>query len=71
MTTDTAAPVASFDGFTDSEGRTMTYEEGLREAARCIMNQGETDFVVDLLRNLAPHEVLEWVVYPDTGEFAR
>jgi hypothetical protein len=64
-------PVASFDGFSDSTGRTMTYEEGLREAARCIMDQGETDYVAELLRERPPTEVLEWLVYPDTGAFPK
>jgi len=62
---------ADRDGFTDAKGQHMTYEEGVRSAARCIMNQHETAFVEELVRwNLAPEDVLEWIVYPDTGEFA-
>lgn len=63
-------PTATVRGFTDSAGRTMTYEEGLRAAARCIMDQHETEFVKDLLDNLSPDEILEWLVYPESGEFA-
>ena len=64
-------PFADHDGFTDSAGRRMTYEDGLRNAARCIRDQGDIETIVDLLRwNLSPDEVLVWLVYPDTGEFA-
>jgi hypothetical protein len=64
-------PFATHDGFTDSKGRTMTYEEGLRAAARCIVNQSEQAYVEELLRfGASPDEVLPWLVYPDTGEFA-
>lgn len=64
-------PVATLDGFTDATGKTMTYEEGVKAAARCIVNQHETHFVAELVRReLAPDEILEWIVYPDTGEFA-
>lgn len=64
-------PTATLDGFTDATGKTMTWEEGVRAAARCIVNQHETAFVEELVRfNLAPDEILEWIVYPDTGEFA-
>ncbi len=62
---------ATRDGFTDSKGRTMTYEQGVREAARCVMHQGEAAFIEELMRwNLAPDEILEWLVYPESGEFA-
>lgn len=68
---DTPRPTATFDGFTDVTGKTMTYEEGVRAAARCIVNQHETDVVTELVRyGLGPDEILEWLVYPDTGEFA-
>lgn len=64
-------PIATRAGFTDATGKTLTYEEGVMAAARCIVSQHETHFVADLVRDsLLPSEILEWIVYPDTGEFA-
>lgn len=65
------APTADHDGFTDSLGRRMDYEAGIRNAARCIVHQGDVSAIEELIRyNLGPDEVLVWLVYPDTGEFA-
>jgi hypothetical protein len=65
------APTADREGFTDATGRRMTYEAGIRNAARCIRDQGDVSVIEELIRwNMSPDEVLEWLVYPDTGEFA-
>ncbi len=67
-----AKATASFNGFTDSKGRSMTWEEGCEEAARVVMSQHETLYVQELMEaNCQPEEVLEWLVDPETGEFAE
>lgn len=67
----TAKPTASFKGFTDAKGAFLTWEEGCAEAADVVMRQGETSFVEELMSaNCMPDDVLEWLVDPDTGEFA-
>lgn len=64
-------PKASFQGFTDSKGRFKSWEEGCKEAADVVMGQNETAFVEELMSaNCLPDDVLEWLVDPETGEFA-
>lgn len=68
---DRVAPRADLDGFTDSTGKHMDWAAGIREAAYCIQRQGETRFIEELLEQSAsPADILVWLVYPDTGEFA-
>lgn len=62
---------ASFSGFTDTKGAFLTWEEGCRQAAETVMSQGEDAFVEELMSaNCMPDEILEWLVDPETGEFA-
>ena len=64
-------PVASFNGFTDSTGKVLSWEEGCEEAARVVMRQYETHFIEEMMSDhLSPDEVLIWLVDPETGEFA-
>lgn len=67
------APKAKADaaGFTDSKGRWIDFETGVREAADCIREQGDVGFIQELIRqSLSPDDILEWLVYPESGEFA-
>jgi hypothetical protein len=67
----TAKATASFQGFTDTKGAFLTWEEGCAAAADVVMRQYETEFVEELMAaNCSPDDVLEWLVDPDTGEFA-
>lgn len=64
-------PKADLHGFTDATGRHIDFEEGVRAAARCILDQNESDAVEELVRDsMSPADILEWIVYPDTGAFA-
>ena len=66
-----AKPTATFNGFTDAKGAFKTWEMGCADAADCVMGQGETDFVEELMSaHCDPDEVLVWLIDPETGEFA-
>lgn len=61
---------ASPDGFTDSKGRHIDFETGVREAARCILDRHDRSTIEDMVRfHLSLDEILEWLVYPESGEF--
>ena len=65
------APKADHDGFTDATGKHIDYEAGVAAAAEAILDQGDHTYIEDLIRDyLSPDDILEWIVYPDTGEFA-
>jgi hypothetical protein len=56
--------------FTDKRGRTLTREQAERVAVNCILDQHEArPYVESAVGMLSDDEVMEWCIYPDTGEF--
>jgi hypothetical protein len=57
--------------YTDKCGRTIDRQAALREAADTIIRQGDYhDIVREHVESLTDDELMEWIVYPDTGEFS-
>lgn len=64
---ETREATADVRGFTDSTGRHMSWADGVRAAAECIMDQGERGVVEELIdAHMSPEEILVWLVDPDT-----
>jgi hypothetical protein len=58
--------------YTDRCGKTIDRETALREAAHVIESQGDYhDIIREHVRSLSDPELMEWIVYPDTGEFSE
>ncbi len=58
------------DEYTDRSGRTITRERAIRVAVDCILRQGDARPIVqEHVEHLSERELMEWLVYPDTGDF--
>lgn len=58
--------------YTDKDGHVIGRAEAVDEATRCIIRQGDADDIVRAhVQTLTDAELMEWLVYPDTGEFAH
>lgn len=58
------------DTYTDRSGHTITRDEAIRMAVDCIIRQGEERPIVqEHVAFLTDDELMEWLVYPDTGDF--
>jgi hypothetical protein len=56
--------------FTDKRGRTITRDQAERMAVDAIVDaHEERAYVETAVALLSDDEVMEWCVYPDTGEF--
>lgn len=57
--------------YRDKCGHTISRKEALQEAVDIIMQQGDARSIVrDHVEHLSDDELMEWIVYPDTGEFS-
>jgi hypothetical protein len=58
--------------YTDKDGHVIDRETAIANAARCMLGQGDAgDVVRDYMERLTDAELMTWLVYPDTGEFAH
>jgi hypothetical protein len=58
--------------YTDKCGHVIDRATAIREAVDCILRQGEARAIVrDAVEFMTDDELMEWLVYPDTGEFAH
>lgn len=59
------------DTYTDSVGRVITRKAAIQAAVDCIIRQGDARPIVEEhVEFMTDDELMEWLVYPDTGEFA-
>lgn len=60
------------EALTDKAGRTLTREDAEQMAVDTIIRQGdERPYLEEAVGFMTDAEVMEWCVYPDTGEFPR
>ena len=58
--------------YTDKCGHVIDRRTAIDEATRTMLRQGDADEVVRRhMEYLPDDELMEWLVYPDTGEFAH
>jgi hypothetical protein len=56
--------------YTDTCGHVIDRNAAVREATRVILSQGDAYFIVrEHVEQMTDDELMEWLVYPDTGEF--
>lgn len=61
---------ASAEIYTDKCGRTIDRATAIRAAVDCIIRQGDArPIVAEHVESMTNDELMEWLVYPDTGEF--
>lgn len=58
--------------YTDRSGRTITRERALQAAADYILSDRDAarPIVEEAVEFMTDDELMEWLVYPDTGNFA-
>jgi hypothetical protein len=58
--------------YTDKDGHVIGRAEAIDAAVRCMLDQGDArDVVREHMEGLSDAELMVWLVYPDTGEFAH
>ena len=58
--------------YTDKDGHVIDRQTAIHAAVRCMLQQGDAyDIVRDFMEDLSDEELMVWLVYPDTGEFAH
>jgi hypothetical protein len=58
--------------YTDKDGHVIGRQTAIYEATRTIINQGDANVIVrEYVEGLSDDELMTWLVYPDTGEFAH